>query len=112
VSHFYFLISGTRQGWGGGLFLYYTISGLKKYLSPGSGQFSGVRPRRPYKASKGVILILFDSYYYTRIPLRANFHPITVGIPEHMPVAYLPAFGLPFQSAHWFEDDRPNCGAT
>jgi hypothetical protein len=47
-----------------------------------------------------------------KIPLRANIHPISVGIPEHMPVAYLPVFGLPSQSAYWFEDDTPNCGAT
>jgi hypothetical protein len=39
------------------------------------------------------------------------FHPIFVGIPEHRPVAYLPVFGLLSQSVHWFEDDRPNCGA-
>jgi hypothetical protein len=39
-------------------FTSFTISGLKKYLSPGSDQFSGVRHRRPYKASKGTILIL------------------------------------------------------
>jgi hypothetical protein len=47
-----------------------------------------------------------------RIPLRANFHLISVGIPEHMPVAYLPVFGLPSQSVHRFEDDRPNCGVV
>jgi hypothetical protein len=57
-------------------------------------------------------LIPFDSYYYMKTPLRANIHPISVGIPEHMPVAYLPIFGLPSQSAYWFEDDTPNCGAT
>jgi hypothetical protein len=28
-----------------------------------------------------------------------------------MPVAYLQVFGSPSQSIHWFEDDRPNCGA-
>jgi hypothetical protein len=44
--------------------------------------------------------------------LRANIHPISVGIPEHMPIAYLPIFGSLSQSVHWFEDDRPNCGAT
>jgi hypothetical protein len=42
--------------------------------------------------------------------LRANIHPISGGIPEHMTVAYLPVFGLPSQSVHWFEDDMPNCG--
>jgi hypothetical protein len=34
-----------------------------------------------------------------------------VGIPEHMLATYLQVFGLPSQFDHWFEDDRPNCGA-
>jgi hypothetical protein len=37
----------------------------------------------------------------------ANIHPISVGIPEHMPIAYLLVSDLPSQSAHWFEDGRP-----
>jgi hypothetical protein len=37
----------------------FTISGLKKFLSPGSDQFNGVRHRRPYMASKGAILMLY-----------------------------------------------------
>jgi hypothetical protein len=47
-----------------------------------------------------------------KTPLRANIHPIFVEIPEHMPAAYLQVFDLPSQSAHWFEDARPNCGAV
>jgi hypothetical protein len=47
-----------------------------------------------------------------RTPLMANNHPISVGIPEHMLATCLQVSGLPFQSAHLFEDDRPNCGAT
>jgi hypothetical protein len=41
-----------------------------------------------------------------------NNHPISVGIPEHMLVTCPRVFDLLFQSAHWFEDDRPNYGAT
>jgi hypothetical protein len=41
-----------------------------------------------------------------------NNHPISVGIPEHMPATYLRVSNLPSQSAHWFDDDRPNYGAT
>jgi hypothetical protein len=47
-----------------------------------------------------------------KIPLTANIHPIFVEIPEHMPVVYLPVSDLPSQSAHWFEDGRPNYGVT
>jgi hypothetical protein len=39
-------------------------------------------------------------------------HPISMGIPEHMLAIYLQVFDLHSQSAHWFEDGRPNCGAT
>jgi hypothetical protein len=46
-----------------------------------------------------------------RTPLTANIHPIFMGIPEHVPAAYLQVFGSLSQSVHWFEDDRPNCGA-
>jgi hypothetical protein len=46
-----------------------------------------------------------------RTPLTVNIRPISVGTPEHMPAAYLQVFGSPSQSAHLFEDDRPNCGA-
>jgi hypothetical protein len=41
-----------------------------------------------------------------------NNHPISVGTPEHMLVTYLRVSDLPSQSAHWFEDDMPNYGAT
>ena len=41
-----------------------------------------------------------------------NNHPISMGILEHMLATYLQVFDLPSQSAHWFEDDRPNYGAT
>jgi hypothetical protein len=47
-----------------------------------------------------------------KTPLRANIHLTSVGISEYMLVAYLPVFGLPSQSVHRFEDDRPNCGVT
>jgi hypothetical protein len=47
-----------------------------------------------------------------RTPLRVNSHPISVGIPEHMLATYLQVSDLPSQSAHWFGDGRPNCGAT
>jgi hypothetical protein len=39
-----------------------------------------------------------------------NNHPISVGIPEHMLATYHQVSNLPSQSAHWFEDDRPNYG--
>jgi hypothetical protein len=35
-----------------------------------------------------------------------------VEIPKHKPITYLQVFDLPSQSIHWFEDDRPNYGAT
>jgi hypothetical protein len=41
-----------------------------------------------------------------------NNHPISVGTPEHMLATYLRVSDLPSQSAHWFEDDRSNYGAT
>jgi hypothetical protein len=41
-----------------------------------------------------------------------NIHPISEGIPERMLVTCLQVFGSLSQSAHWFEDDRSNCGAT
>jgi hypothetical protein len=41
-----------------------------------------------------------------------NIHPICVGILERMLVTCLQVFGLLSQSAHWFEDDRPNYEAT
>jgi hypothetical protein len=41
-----------------------------------------------------------------------NNHPISVGILEHMLTTYLQVYDLPSQSAHWFEDDRSNYGAT
>jgi hypothetical protein len=41
-----------------------------------------------------------------------NYHPISVGIPKHKLVTFLQVFDLPSQSAHWFEDDRLNYGAT
>ena len=47
-----------------------------------------------------------------KTPPTANIHPILVRSPGHMPTAYLQVFGSPSQSAHWFEDDRPNYGAT
>jgi hypothetical protein len=47
-----------------------------------------------------------------KTPLRVNSHPISVGIPKHMLVAYLQVSDLPSQSAHWFVDGRPNCEAT
>jgi hypothetical protein len=34
------------------------VEGLKNHLSPGSDQFNRVRHHRPYKASKGAILML------------------------------------------------------
>jgi hypothetical protein len=41
----------------------------------------------------------------------ADNHPISVGIPGHMPVAYIQVFDLLFMFVHLFEDDMPNCGA-
>jgi hypothetical protein len=41
-----------------------------------------------------------------------NIHPISVGIPERMPATCLQVFDSLSQSAHWFEDDRPNYGAA
>jgi hypothetical protein len=41
-----------------------------------------------------------------------NSHPISAEILEHMPVTCPQVFDLLFQSTHWFEDDRPNYGAT
>jgi hypothetical protein len=41
-----------------------------------------------------------------------NNHPISVGILEHMLATCLQVSNLLSQSAHWFEDDRPNYGAT
>jgi hypothetical protein len=41
-----------------------------------------------------------------------NNHPISVGTPEHMPATYLRVSDLSSRSSHWFEDDRPNYGAT
>jgi hypothetical protein len=45
-----------------------------------------------------------------RTPLTVNIRPNSVGSPEHMPAVYLQVFSSPSQSAHWFEDDRSNCG--
>jgi hypothetical protein len=41
-----------------------------------------------------------------------NSHPISTEILEHMPVTCPRVFDLLFQSAHRFEDDRPNYGTT
>jgi hypothetical protein len=40
----------------------------------------------------------------------ADNHPIFVGTPRHMPVAYLQVSDLLSQFVHLFEDDKPNCG--
>jgi hypothetical protein len=41
-----------------------------------------------------------------------NIHPISVGIPERMPVTCLQVSGSLSQSVHLFGDDRPNCEAN
>jgi hypothetical protein len=46
-----------------------------------------------------------------RTLLKVNIHPISVETPEHMPATYLQVSDRPSQSAHLFEDDRPNSGA-
>jgi hypothetical protein len=39
-------------------------------------------------------------------------HPISMETLEHMLATCLQVSDLPSQFAHWFEDDRPNYGAT
>jgi hypothetical protein len=53
-----------------------------------------------------------DSYYCMRTPLMVNNHPISMEILEHKLATCLQVFGSLSQSAHWFEDDRPNYGAN
>jgi hypothetical protein len=40
----------------------------------------------------------------------ADIHPISVGIPRHMPVTYPQVSDLLSQFVHLFEDDKQNCG--
>jgi hypothetical protein len=41
-----------------------------------------------------------------------SIHPISMEILEHRLATCPQVFDSPSQFAHWFGDDRPNCGAT
>jgi hypothetical protein len=57
-------------------------------------------------------LYFLDNCYYMKTLPMVNSHPISAEILEHKPVTCPQVFDLLFQSTHWFEDDRPNYGAT